>query len=675
MTLAPAPQRSVAPLNYDRLPAIERQHLQHLIDYRGVQRVPEIWPIAAARFGSAIALNDPHGQPTAQLTFAEVWQQMQQFAAGLQSLVPAEAMGWCEDQGVPIPPRVAMFADNSHRWMIADQGTMLAGFANAVRSSVAETEELRYILEHSGAIVAIFETQKTLDRLAPHLASLPLRAIVLLSDAEPVRPEAVPADWPLLNWAGILAAGTGRSLRPTEGDRRTLATLLYTSGTTGKPKGVMLSHGNLLYQVEAFGTVVAPHPGNVALTILPTWHSFGRIGDYYLLAQGCQLVYTSIRTIKSDFKTYRPTCMLAVPRLWESIYDGAQKQFRNQPPGKQRLVNRLFALSERYLLAKRTWQGLELRTRPAAGTERAIAGLKTALYWVPHRIGEALVYGKVRQATGGVFEYAVSGGGSLATHLELFFETVGINVLVGYGLTETSPVLTVRRLWRNLRGSSGLPLAETEVRIVDPETRQTLPPGQRGLVLARGPQLMQGYYCNPEATAKAIDPEGWFDTGDLGWLTVADDLTLTGRAKDTIVLTNGENIEPQPIEDACIRSELIAQMMLVGQDQKVLGALVVPDRDVLDRWAAEQGTAISWPDHPGATGLALTDAKILDRLRQELNREIKNRPGYKAEERIGPVAVVAEPFSQENGMLTQTLKVRRPVVCDRYRDMIDAMFE
>lgn len=191
---------------------------------------------------------------------------------------------------------------------------------------------------------------------------------------------------------------------------------------------------------------------------------------------------------------------------------------------------------------------------------------------------------------------------------------------------------------------------------------------------------MQGYYNNPEATAKAIDAEGWFNSGDLGWVTPDNDLVLTGRAKDTIVLTSGENIEPQPIEDACLRSPYIDQIMLVGQDQKVLGALIVPNVDALQQWAASQNLLIQLPDPeaptalPDATAIAIDDKRILDLLRQELNREVQNRPGYRPDDRIGPFRLIVEPFSVENGMMTQTLKIRRNVVMERYQGMIDGMF-
>ena len=634
-----------------------------LADYSSAESLAEIWPLAAKQFGDTIALHDPHAKPEVILTYTQLNQQIQQFAAGLQAL------------GVQPESKVALFADNSPRWMIADQGIMTAGAADVVRSAKAEREELLYILSDSDSTSLAVEDLKTFEKLRPELDDLPIGLVILLSDEES------PGDEPLkiFNFRQLIARGANHTLEPIKQNRQTLATLLYTSGTTGKPKGVMLSHGNLLHQVTNFGIVIQPNRGDRALSILPTWHVYERTVEYFLLSQGCTQIYTNLRSFKKDLKQFKPDYMIGVPRLWESIYEGAQKQFREQPASKQRLVNFFLDISERYIAERRVAKGLSLDNLNSSARRRLIAKLQAAVLGVIHALAERMIYQKVRQATGGKLKTVISGGGSLSMHLDNFYEIVGIPVLVGYGLTETSPVTNVRRLAHNLRGSAGQPIPGTEIRIVDPETRQTLPQGQRGLVLIRGPQVMQGYYKKPEATAKAIDPEGWFDSGDLGWVTPMNDLVLTGRAKDTIVLTNGENIEPQPIEDACVRSPYIDQIMLVGQDQRSLGALIVPNLEALEKWAAGQKLNLQLPQANASMeegkNSDLYSKAVLDLFRQELNREVKNRPGYRLDDRIGPFELIVEPFSMENGMMTQTLKIKRPVVTEHYRDIIDGMFE
>lgn len=654
----------------------ERLKLQRLVDYTAVQSVSEIWAIAQQRFGETVALIDPHAKPEVVLTYNQLAEKIQVFAAKLQAL------------GVKCGDRVALISDNSPRWLIADQGIMMAGGVDVVRSAQADKEELLFILAESGSTVLVVEDSKTLNKLRDRLDSLPIKLVILLSDEELSSESTLK----ILNFPQMMAGE--KQMQPVTHSREQLATLMYTSGTGGKPKGVMLSHDNLLHQVTTFGVVIQPQAGDRVLSILPIWHCYERSVEYFLLSQGCTQSYTNIRNVKADLKEFKPNYMVGVPRLWESIYEGAQKQFREQPANKQRLINSLLATSQRYIEARRIAQGLALNNLNPTLTERISAKIKAAALAPIHTLADRLVYKQVRSATGGEVKYFISGGGSLAIHLDNFFEIVGVEILGGYGLTETSPVTNVRRPERNLRGSSGLPMPATEIKIVDPETRKPLPAKQRGLVLVRGPQVMQGYYQNPEATLAAIDAEGWFNTGDLGWVTPENDIVLTGRAKDTIVLTNGENIEPQPIEDACLRSPYIDQIMLVGQDQRSLGALIVPNLEALQKWADSQDLSLSLPDSSsrGAGGakkaesargdspptpkeIDLDSPAIQELFRQELTREVKNRPGFRPDERIGPFRLISQPFSLENLMLTQTLKIRRNVVMERYHDMIDGMFD
>ncbi|MEH1799019.1 MAG: long-chain fatty acid--CoA ligase [Nostoc sp.] len=640
----------------------ERQALKRLVDYTNVESLPEIWPLAAQKFGDVVALRNPNAKPEVVITYTQLAEQVQLFAAGLQAL------------GVKVGDRISLIADNSPRWFIADQGIMTAGAVDAVRSAQADKEELLFIIANSGSTAIVVEDLKTLKKLQDRLKDLPIQVVILLSDEAPPTDETLK----VLNFTQLSEIGRNHHFVPVKQNRDALATLIYTSGTTGKPKGVMLSYNNLMHQVTTFGTVLQPNVGDMVLSILPSWHSYERTVEYYLLSQGCTQVYTNLRSVKGDLRKFKPNYMVGVPRLWESIYEGVQKQFREQPANKQRLVNFLLGISEKYIKAQRTAQGLDLNNLHASAVERLAAKIQASALLPLHALGERLVYTKVREATGGQVKQMISGGGALPRHIDNFFEIIGVQILQGYGLTETSPVTHVRRPWRNLIGASGLPLPATEAKIVDPETKAPLPIEKRGLVLLRGPQIMQGYYQNPEATAKAIDAEGWFDSGDLGWLTPQDDLVLTGRAKDTIVLTNGENIEPQPIEDACLRSPYIDQIMLVGQDQRSLGALIVPNVEALEKWAASQNLTLDTPNDQVTSSdsqkIDLESRMIQDLFRQELNREVQNRPGYRPDDRIATFKLILEPFSIENGLMTQTLKVRRHVVTERYRDIIDGMF-
>jgi long-chain acyl-CoA synthetase len=683
-------------------------------DYRSVQSMPEMWAIAAQAFASVTAVHDPHIKPEAKFTYAELYEQFQQFAGGLQILsVEAADIQTADLEAADtqtadtqtadtqtadletanietanigaasshdpqsseiLPPRIGLIADNSPRWLIADQGIMRSGAVDVVRSAQADTEELLFILRDSGAIALVIENLAAFKKLRQGLEGLPLKFVILLSEEE-----ASEESLKVLKFSQVIELGKGVTLQPVSQTRNTLATLMYTSGTSGMPKGVMLSHGNLLAQVIAARQVLLLQPGERVLSILPIWHSYERSFENIIFSYGCTQTYTNIRHVKSDLKKYQPHYMVAVPRLWESIYDGIQKQFREQSASQQKLISFLFQQSQRYIEARRVAQGLDLKKLQPSPLERSLASLQAAALLPIHFLGNKLVYQKVREGIGGSIKYLVSGGGSIADYLEDFFEIIDVQLLGGYGLTETSPITNVRRPQRNLRGADGQPFGDAEIQIVDLESRQPLPIGQQGLVLIRGSQVMQGYFNNPVATQKAIDPQGWFDSGDLGMVTANQDLIITGRAKDTIVLTNGENIEPQPIENACLRSPYIDQIMLVGQDQKSLGALIVPNREALKQWATSQNLTLRLPDEvlaDGASAEAITfDSKpVQDLYRQELTREVKNRPGYRADDRVNLFCLLTEPFTLENGMLTQTLKIRRVVVTERYRGMIDEMF-
>jgi long-chain acyl-CoA synthetase len=631
-------------------------------NYFQVNSLGEIWDLVVPQFGDIIALSDPHTHPSINLTYREVDGHIKQFAAGLQFL------------GIEPGEKIALFADNSPRWLMADQGIIRNGCIDAVRSSQADRGELLYILGHSDSVMLVIQDLATLKKLQPELEEFKLKSIILLSD------EAIEEAFsqPIHNFEQFMQLGENHGFTPVSKNLDDLATLIYTSGTTGQPKGVMLTHGNLLHQVRYLETVIKPLPGDRILSILPSWHSYERAAEYFLLSRGTTLIYTNIRYFKQDLKKYRPHFMVGVPRLWESIYEGVQKQFRDGSKNQQKIVFFFLSISEKYLEATRIYKSLTLDNLNPSVLEKITARIQALLLLPLHKLGDKLVYQKIRDGVGGCVKTWISGGGSLAKHIDNFFQIVGIPLIVGYGLTETSPVTNARRVDRNIVGASGQPIPETEIKIIEPETRESLPQGKIGLVCIRGAQVMQGYYKNPSATAKAIDEDGWFNSGDLGWVTPDNDLVITGRAKDTIVLSNGENIEPQPIEDACVRSPYIDQIMVVGQDQKYLGALIVPNLDALQKWEQSQNLNLTFPAQ-NATRETIENSdlyrkEVISLYKQELNREVKNRAGYRPDDRIAVFKLILEPFSMDNGMMTQTLKIKRPVITSHYQDMIDSIF-
>ncbi len=353
----------------------------------------------------------------------------------------------------------------------------------------------------------------------------------------------------------------------------------------------------------------------------------------------------------------------------------------------------MLAQSERYILVKRWLSEQDIDRDPPTGFKKFGHQLAALLYAPLHALGDRLVYRKVREAIGPSFKQSISGGGSLAKHLDIFYEIIGLEILNGYGLTETAPVLTARRPSDNVRGTAGPPIPDTEIQIVHSDTFTPLPQGEtiatarqhQGIVMARGPQVMLGYYNNPEATAKVLSPEGWFNTGDLGWLTPKGYLVLTGRAKDTIVLTNGENIEPQPIEDTCTRSIYVDQIVVVGQDQKALAALVYPNlpvifgkfRELIASKAQELSRSDDpevWAQTPAVVSYVCSLETVQKTVLNNLQTLAQARPGDRPNERLSSLRFIDEPFTMENGLLTQTYKIKRNQVAAKYADLITAMY-
>ena len=624
--------------------------------WAGVEGLEQLWPVLARRHGDAVALEDSHGTPPMLLTYRELGEAIERAAGAFAAL------------GVQPGDVVALFAENSPRWMITDQGLMRAGAADAVRGSSAPPEELRYILQDCGAVALVVESAALFRKLDLAPEQLQRLRFVLVLEGPPAALEGGRAS---LDWDGLVEVGATAPTPPLPvGGEARLATLLYTSGTTGQPKGVPLSQGNLLHQLRTLGVAVAPSPGDRVLSVLPIWHAYERTAEYFLLSCGCRQTYTTLRHLKADLQKVKPQYLISVPRLWEALLSGFEDALAAMPASRQRLLGRALANSRAFHRARRTALDLTLAPEPAP---RRLKAAGEALLRAPlHGLAAKALWPKVRQQlVGGELSTAISGGGALAIHVDGFFEAIGIELLVGYGLTETSPVLSCRRPWCNRRGSAGQPLPGTALRVVHPESRTTLRIGEPGLVLARGPQVMAGYHQKPEATAKVLDGEGWFDTGDLGRLLADGCLVLTGRAKDTIVLSSGENIEPGPLEEALVECPLFEQVMLVGQDRKQLGALLVPKAEPLMQWARSQG--LPEPSLTAEGTLASLDPALAKALARECNRLLADRPGSRPDERLGGVALV-EPFTMDNGLLTQTLKQRRDRIASRDAAAIASLY-
>ncbi len=617
--------------------------------------LPELMSQSARKFADVRALYAPHDKPILELSYRDLEDEIRRFGSGLLTA------------GIHAGDHIALFSDNRPRWLISDMAITGIGAVDVPRGSDTATSEFEFILKHSGCSAAVLQDGKLYDRLSGQSSFSQLKLVVLMDDSVKPQPENGPQVYQFQQILEMSRGDTSGFIAAAASvEASTMATIVYTSGTTGSPKGVMLTHGNLMTQPLGVDLGMTPVPGEIQLSILPAWHAYERATEYYGLFHGTTITYSDKKYIRQDLLKLCPHLLPCVPRIWESVYKGIESKLSSASKNRQKMFHYFIGIGKSYVYARRVVNDSVVSKTRASAAVRSAAAIKMAALYPLYKLGDALIYSKVRGVTGSRMRAALSGGGSLAPYLDDFFEVVNVPIINGYGLTETSPVLCLRTIGCNVRGTVGRPMPGTEISIRT-EEGALAPAGETGHIWARGPQIMSGYYQNPEATEKVLKPEGWFVTGDLGWITPEGDLVIAGRAKDTIVLSSGENVEPEPIEDACRKSPLVQQILLVGQDQKSIAALVVPDFPNL----AEKLGLPSDTEPEAVTGHA-GSAKL---IKQALAEVMASDGSFKASEAIGKVHLLSESFSEENRMLTNTMKIKKNVVCDKYKQEIEALYQ
>ena len=583
---------------------------------------------AAARHRKADALASRRDGAWRTISHDELVERVRRLSAGLHEL------------GIGPGDRVAIYCESRPEWTIADLATLGLGAAVVPVYPTVTAEQAAYVLGDSGARFVVVSNQTLLDKVLWHLADLPDVERVVAIDSVSV-PEGAPvttlADVERLG-AEVERLDPGLPERLAEvvrGDD--LATLIYTSGTTGNPKGVILTHGNLLANVRAtFEAYEVVGASDVALSFLPLSHVFERTAVYGYLHAGVSIYFAgSIDTIASDLAEVRPTVMTSVPRLFEKILAKVNSAGL-APGGIQAFIFR---------------QLMEAGTRWAVATHagRSVDPLTAIL----HTIADLLIYRKLRAGLGGRVRYLLSGGAPLMPEVAYTFLAAGVRIYEGYGLTETSPVISFNRPGIYRIGTVGKPLGNLEVRIA--------PDGE---ILVRGPSVTSGYYNLPESTRESFDEDGFFRTGDIGHVDVDGFLVITDRKKDLIKTSGGKYVAPQPIENAIKVSNLFSQVIVLGDRRKFCSALLVPNPDALRIELADRGLDVDeW-------GL-YNDPRVVD-MCLEIVDELT--PGLARYEKIKRVALLPRELTVEAGELTPTLKIKRRVVEERYRDVIEGLY-
>ncbi len=537
----------------------------------------------------------------------------------LAKAVEAVALGLME-LGLAPGDRAAILSENRPEWAIADLGCLLAAGVTVPIYTTLAPSDLSHILKDSGAKILFVSTPELMTKVLTLEEVSTLK--IILFDA-PYR-----ISGPKIWWLGEVM-GLGKTAGETarrklieyrqQGSEKNLASIIYTSGTTGPPKGVMLTHGNFLSNCRAIHEILPITDQDETLSFLPLSHVFERTAGYYfVLFVGGMVTYAqSLETVPEELIRYRPTLLTAVPRFYEKVYERIQEKVRNTPWIKQKI----FAWAVR------------------AGR---------------NRLADRLVWHQIRERFGGGLRFCISGSAPLSKKLAEFFYSAGILILEGYGLTETSPVITVNRPEKFRFGTVGLPIPGVEVKIAED-----------GEILTRGPHVMQGYFNNLKATAAAIDPEGWFHTGDIGELSPDGFLAITDRKKDMIKTSGGKLIAPQNLEARLKADPWIADSVVIGDRRKFLTALVVPQRAKVEALARREGLA-------GDYETLIQHPKVFEQLWERVQAINQTLGSF---EQLKKVTLLPEPFSLAAGELTPTLKVKRRVVEARYVAAIEAMYQ
>ncbi len=575
-------------------------------------------------------------------------------------------------QGIEKGTHVFLLSDNRYAWFVTDLALISIGAVSIPRGSETPSQELEFLLDHSESSFLIVENDRLLDTHWPLISTSNLQKIFVIASEREVPDRSVRPYTELLADRTISQDDLDAFLsRGKAVDSQDVMTIIYTSGTTGLPKGVMLTHANIMHNVANLPKLIRLSKDDRLLSILPSWHIFERTVEYMAMANGCCQVYSSLRTFAADLERYQPTMVATVPRLWESLYSRINAALKKESPRKQKLFGLLVNLSAAYRRHLRRVRGHlpHFAPQPLASRwiQKMLSLLAVIVLWPLSRLADRKL-SLVRQKFGGRLRLAVSGGGSLPPYLDEWIDAIGIRIVNAYGMTECSPGIAGRGLDCHVFGTIGPPFPLTDIRIAS-EDGQDLPAGQEGEIQVRGPQVFKGYFNNEQANRVAFTRDGFFKTGDLGRMTVSGELVITGRAKDIIVLASGENIDPTHIESTITRFPFVQDAVLVGQDKKGLGALIVPDLTQMSELLSEMDQAPS--QDPGEL---LDNGQFLDRVRHKINALLSEKTGFKPYEKLQSIHFLKNEFTLGEE-LTNTLKKKRHVIERKYQQIINSILK
>ncbi|MDT7779986.1 MAG: long-chain acyl-CoA synthetase [Acidobacteriota bacterium] len=535
--------------------------------------------------------------------------------------------------------RAGLLSESSPEWVITDLGCQYAGIVNVPIYPTLAPQQVCYIIGDSGSRLLFVENREAYQRVRESLEVCAGLTHVVLMRGEAAGVEGLLALAELEARGAQLESARPLLLGELSGAvcAEDLATIIYTSGTTGEPKGVMLTHSNVVSNLTATSERLAFKPDDVVLSVLPLSHVFERGAMYMYLHHGAKIYFAeSIERVGDNMREVHPTLVVAVPRLFEKIYARIKDKAAEGGRVKTAMLTWAVGVGKRW-------------ARLAAWKRRVPAWLA-----LEHAVASKLVFSKWREGVGGSMRLFLSGGAALPEELGLIFYGAGLPIVQGYGLTETSPVITVNGAEDNRIGTVGRPVAHVEVR--------TAPDGE---IETRGPNVMRGYYNKADATSEVFTEDGWFKTGDIGRLDAEGYLSITDRKKELFKTSGGKYIAPQPIEQRIKRSRFVNQVVLVGNGRKFAAALIVPDWEMLRSYAQHKGLDIK------TTAEFCRHPRILDLFQRQVDAVTEDLSRY---ERVKRIALIERELTVEGGELTPTLKVKRRIVDEKYRDTIDRLY-
>jgi len=601
------------------------------------------------------------------VTYTEFYNEALSCAAGLR------------DAGIKRGDHVGFVSDNRKEWLVIDFALLSLGAADVPRGCDTMAEELAYILSFGDCKTVVLENETQLGKILSQREKMPDLSTLIIIDNGFDREKYSSAlgnirvtkyqDIMEKGKAIIAKEGMGTIIEEIEkGNGDDVAKVIFTSGTTGEPKGVMLTHKNILNQPINLEPYIPIKPNDVILTVLPVWHIFERVIQYISFYLGASLAYSKPvgPVMLADVQKIRPQWLPAVPRLWEAVRAGI---YRNAAAsGKVKILNLFVSISAVHEKMKNMILGRIPQFKKRCVFLDALVAIIPFLLLSPLRsLANILVFNKIKRLLGGKLKAGVSGGAALPDAVDKFFGAAGITILEGYGLTETSPVLAVRRKVHPVSNTVGPALTNNELVLRDPDTGKEVKPGQKGVIYARGVQIMKGYYKRDEDTKKVIDSDGWFNTGDIGVKTWKGELRLTGRVKDTIVLMGGENIEPVPIENKIRDSVYIDHAVVLGQDKKFLAALIVPNFDNIEAYA--KTNSVSWMDRESL----VKTPEIRNLIQSEITERVNQKTGFRGFETIFRSIPISKPF-EPGKELSGKLDYKRHYITDKYSREIAELF-